>query len=65
MRADPASCRTALSAPWEITITPLDTCGLIQFKGEAYARIRACSDPRVKTLVENYRVWSARHGGGP
>ena len=61
VRADPASCRTALSAPGEITITPLDTCGLIQFKGEAYARIRACSDPRVKTLVENYRVWSARH----
>ena len=38
MRADPASCRAVLSAPWDITITPLNTCGLIQLKGENYAR---------------------------
>ncbi len=59
VRADPASCRAALSAPWDITITPLDTCGLIQFKGENYARIRACPDPIVQTLLKNYRVWRA------
>ncbi len=59
VRADPVSCRAALSAPWmDITITPLDTCGLIQFKGESYERIRTCPDPIVQTLMTNYRVWS-------
>lgn len=59
VKADPASCRAALSAPWDITITPLDTCGLIQFKGKNYACIRACPDPVVQTLLKNYRVWRA------
>jgi len=59
VKADPVSCRTALSAPWDITITPLDTCGLIQFKGDNYARIRACADPIAQTLLKNYRVWLA------
>jgi len=59
VRANPAACRAALSAPWDITITPLDTCGLIQFKGENYARIRRCPDPVVQTLIANYDVWSA------
>ena len=58
VRADPASCRAALSAPWDITITPLDTCGLIQLKGENYARLRASNDPIVQTLLMNYRMWT-------
>lgn len=59
VRADPASCRAALSAPWDITITPLDTCGQIQLQGESYARLRACADPVVQTLLANYRAWTA------
>ena len=56
VKADPASCRAALSAPWDITITPLDTCGQIQLKGEHYVRLLASSDPVVRTLLANYRV---------
>ena len=63
VRADPASCRAALSAPWDITITPLDTCGLIQFQGENYARIRKCPDPIVQTLITNYTVWTEYNTG--
>lgn len=59
VRADPASCRAALSAPWDITITPLDTCGQIQLKGASYARLRASADPVVQTLLANYRAWTA------
>ena len=59
VKADPASCRAALSAPWDATITPLDTCGLIQLKAEKYARLRASNDLVVKTLLKNYRVWRA------
>lgn len=56
VRADPASRRAALSAPWDITITPLDTCGLIQLKGENYARLNASTDPIVQALLANYRA---------
>jgi len=58
VRANPAACRAALTAPWDITITPLDTCGLVQLKGENYARVRDSADPAVKTLIENYRIWT-------
>lgn len=57
VKADPAACRAALTAPWDATITPLDTCGLIQLKGEKYARLRASQDVAVQTLLKNYRVW--------
>ena len=66
VKANPVACRAALSAPWDITITPLDTCGLIQLKGDAYARVRDSADPLAKTLIENYRVWAASAGAdGP
>lgn len=59
VKAAPAACRAALSAPWDATITPLDTCGLIQLKGENYVRLRASNDLIVQTLLKNYRVWRA------
>ena len=47
-----------LSAPWDITITPLDTCGLVKLDGERYRRLLARKDPIVATIIENYRLWS-------
>jgi len=58
VRANPAACRAALSAPWDITITPLDTCGFVQLREEKYARVRDCADPMVRALMENYRIWT-------
>jgi hypothetical protein len=57
VRADPKSCRAAFAAPWNMTITPLDTCGLVQLRGGKYAAVRDCPDPMIKTLIENYRIW--------
>jgi inosine-uridine nucleoside N-ribohydrolase len=59
VRADPAACRKAFSAPWEVTITPVDTCGLVVLKGEAYAQVRDCGDPVIQALIENYTAWAA------
>jgi inosine-uridine nucleoside N-ribohydrolase len=56
--ADPASCRTAFAAPWEVTITPVDTCGLVTLEGSKYAKVRDCSDPVVRAVIENYRIWA-------
>jgi inosine-uridine nucleoside N-ribohydrolase len=60
VRADPAACRKALAAPWEVTLTPLDTCGLVVLQGEKFARVRDHPDPMIQALMENYRIWAKR-----
>jgi inosine-uridine nucleoside N-ribohydrolase len=55
--AHPKACQKAFTAPWDITITPLDTCGCIVLKGEGYKKVRDCQRPLIKALVENYRIW--------
>jgi inosine-uridine nucleoside N-ribohydrolase len=51
------ACQQVFSAAWDMTITPLDTCGLVGLQGERYQTVRRCSDPLVQALMENYRVW--------
>jgi inosine-uridine nucleoside N-ribohydrolase len=49
------------TAPWRsIAITPLDTCGLVQFTGKTYARLKASDDPLLVALFENYRLWAKK-----
>jgi len=50
-------CQKVLFASWDVTITPLDTCGLVVLKGEKYQAVRHCDDPLVLSLMENYRIW--------
>jgi inosine-uridine nucleoside N-ribohydrolase len=58
VKAAPAAARAVLGAPWAAAIvTPLDTCGTVQLKGERYARVLASKDPLAKAVVENYRLW--------
>ena len=58
VKANVAASRALLSAPWlDAVLTPLDTCGLVQLRGERYARIRDSKDPLVAALVESYRLW--------
>lgn len=58
VRADPKACQTTLSAPWDVTITPLDTCGLVNLGGERYAKVRDSKDPIAAAIMANYRIWS-------
>jgi len=58
VRADAKACQKVLSAPWDITITPLDTCGLVELSGDRYARVRDSRDPVAAAIVANYRFWS-------
>ena len=61
VRASPAAARALLAAPWaEAISTPLDTCGLVQLKGQRYARVRDSEDPLLRALIENYRLWCPR-----
>ena len=57
VRVDPQSLQTVFAAPWDCTITPLDTCGLIKLQGENYRRLYESDDAWLKILMENYRAW--------
>jgi inosine-uridine nucleoside N-ribohydrolase len=55
---DVAACQQVFAAPWlSLTITPLDTCGVVQFKGERFSRARNTNDPLLAAVIENYRLW--------
>lgn len=51
------ACQTVFSAPWEVTITPLDTCGTVVLDGALYRRVYESSEPGCRALMENYRIW--------
>ncbi len=57
VKCDPDAFRRALASPWSVTITPLDTCGLVRLDGEKYAAVRNCSRPLARAVIENYRIW--------
>ncbi len=58
VKANPAAAQKVLAANWDITITPLDTCGLVTLEGARYQRLLQARDPVPATIVENYRLWS-------
>jgi inosine-uridine nucleoside N-ribohydrolase len=50
--------QTVFTAEWDMTITPLDTCGLVTLRGDKYRKVRDCNSPITKAIIENYRVWT-------
>lgn len=63
VKSDPKSCQQAFTAPWEMTITPLDTCGVVYLRGEKYRRILDSTDPVAVAIIENYRIRMASARG--
>ena len=57
VRVDPASLQAVFAAPWDCTITPLDTCGLVRLEGEDYRRVHDSDDAALRALIENYKAW--------
>jgi len=55
--ANPKACQRVFTAHWDMTITPLDTCGFVKLEGERYRAVRCCDDPLVQALIENYGIW--------
>ncbi len=51
------ACQKVFQAAWDMTITPVDTCGIVRLTGPKYQAIRACKDPLIQAVIENYRVW--------
>jgi len=51
------ACQRVFATPWDITITPLDTCGTVFLKDENFARIKQSSDRLSKAVMENHFIW--------
>ncbi len=58
VKADIKACQKAFTAPWDVTITPLDTCGDIILRGEKFARVRDSHDPLLQAVIANYDLWA-------
>jgi inosine-uridine nucleoside N-ribohydrolase len=65
VKVDVPASKAVFTAPWDITITPLDTCGRIVLKDEKYFKVRDCKDPVIRALIENYRYWHVGAGYKP
>jgi inosine-uridine nucleoside N-ribohydrolase len=57
VRADVAACRRVFTAAWDVTITPLDTCGLVHLRGDKYQKVLRRNSDITSNLIQNYRVW--------
>lgn len=57
VRGAAKACQKVFTAPWDITITPLDTCGVVHLTGEKYKAVRDSDDLIAKTIITNYRMW--------
>ena len=51
------AAQKVFTAGWDVTITPLDTCGIVQLKDQNYQKVRSSKNPLTQALIENYRVW--------
>ena len=45
------------TAPWNMTITPLDTCGIVDLKDRKYQTVLKKDSVLTRALMENYRAW--------
>ncbi len=50
------------TAGWEMTITPLDTCGIVVLEGKKYEKVLKSKKPLARAVIENYRVWTRSQG---
>lgn len=57
VRAFAKGAQKVFTAPWNMTITPLDTCGVVQLKGQKYQEVLHRDSPLARALIENYRAW--------
>ncbi|MHC4694825.1 MAG: nucleoside hydrolase [Planctomycetota bacterium] len=57
VRAYPKAVQKVFAAPWDVTITPLDTCGIVHLRGDKYQKVLKANTTLSKTLIANYRAW--------
>lgn len=59
VKVDPKACQQVFTAPWDITITPLDTCDKVVLTSDKYQQVYRSTDPIASAIIANYRIWAA------
>ena len=57
VRAVAEAAQKVFTADWDMTITPLDTCGIVRLDGEKYQKMLKSNRPLARAVMENYRAW--------
>ncbi len=57
VKQDPTALQSVFAAPWDVTITPLDTCGLLVLDGPGFQTVRASTDPFARACIANSEAW--------
>ncbi|HPD17125.1 MAG TPA: nucleoside hydrolase [Planctomycetota bacterium] len=57
VKQDVKACQAVFTAAWPMTITPLDTCGIVHLRGDKYRKVAESDDPIARAVIENYRIW--------
>ena len=57
VKQDVEAAKRVFAAPWPMTITPLDTCGLVDLEGENCQKVLRRNSAITSNLLQNYRAW--------
>ncbi len=57
VKQDVRALQAVFAAPWDITITPLDTCGLLVLDGAGWQMVRASTDSFARACIANSQAW--------
>ena len=57
VKTDIGALQAVFAAPWDITITPLDTCGLLVLDAAGFQQVRNSSDPFARACIANSEAW--------
>ena len=52
------ACQSVFSTDWNMTITPLDTCGTVILKEDNFQKVIAAKDRLTKAIVDNHFGWA-------
>ena len=58
VRINPDACRQMFNKFSDVTITPLDTCGIVYLTGKKYQKVHNSNDSLIQMLIESYYSWS-------
>lgn len=57
VKVDVPASQRVFNAPWDMTITPLDTCGKVVLSGDRYAKVYRSGSPIARAVMQNYKAW--------
>lgn len=52
-----AAAQRVFASDWDITLTPLDTCGSVQLQGERFSAVMAATQPLMRAVQANHFGW--------